>query len=169
MKTLPHDVLDERAARRARAGRRAFLAAIALLVALGASGLLGVRTAQVSSEAEGYALVVTYASVTRAGLATPWSVEISNPSGLPDSLSIETTSSFLDAFDENGLDPEPVSSSSDGEWLRWTFEPPEGTTFEVSFDARVEPAVQWTRRGTTRLLVDGVVITEISFTMRVMP
>ena len=55
------------------------------------------------------------------------------------------TSSYFDAFDENGLDPDPAESTSDGERSIWKFEPPPGDVMTVSFDARIEPGVQLTR------------------------
>lgn len=168
MQTLPEDVLDERGARRARWSRRLFLAFVTALVLVGLTGALGVRTTQAIASGDGYTLEVTYASMTRPGLATPYAVEVTSDS-FADRFSIEVSATFLDAFDENGLDPEPIASSSDGDWVRWTFEAPEGDTFALSFDARLEPAVQWKRPGTTRLLVDGRVIAAIEHTMWVMP
>lgn len=168
-KTLPSDAADLDAARRARAVRRVFLALVTLLVLLGLSGLLGVRTGVVSATADGYTLEVTYAAMTRPGLATPFSITVEQDGGFTSGFELETSSAFLEAFDENGLDPEPVASSGDGEWVGWEFDQPDGDTFELGFDARLEPAVQWRRDGITRLLVDDVVVAEVAYTMWVMP
>lgn len=149
--------------------RRAFLGMLTAIVLLGASGWLGVRAATAAAEREGYTLQVTYARITRPGLATPFAIEVMNPNGFDADVRLDVSSSFLEAFDENGLDPDPVSSSSDGTWTSWGFEPPEGTTLEVSFDARLEPAVQWKRDASVRLVVAGETITTVSFTMWVMP
>lgn len=167
--TLPDDAADRRIAVRSRAWRRVFLTLVTVLVLVGATGMLGVRTGTVTERAGGYTLTVTYASVTRPGLATPFAIEVVNEGGFDSGFELETTSSFLEAFDENGLDPEPATSMSDGTWTTWGFEQPTSTTFELSFDARLEPAVQWRRPGGTRLVVDGQIVTQVSYTMWVMP
>lgn len=167
--TLPDDVADASAARRARAARQIILTLVAVLVLIGATGFLGVRTGTVSAEGDGYTLTATYGSVTRPGLATPFSVEVTRAGGFENGFELAVASSFLEAFDENGLDPEPVSSRGDGTWTTWGFDRPDGDRFELSFDARLEPAVQWKRPGAVQLLVAGRVVTEVAFTMWVMP
>ncbi len=129
---------------------------VAAIVVVGLSGLLGVRARSVSRVgADGTILTVTYAQVARPGVAAPFSVRVEQGEGFEGQIEIGTTASYLEAFDENGLDPEPVDSSSDGETITWTFEPPDGAVFEVFFDARLEPGVQWLRDGTTTVEVAG--------------
>lgn len=130
---------------RARLARRIFVVALGLFLALGALGFYGVRTRTDSASAGGYEVSVHYASVSRPGLATPWSVEVSRPGGFPDGLTLAVMSSYFDAFDENGLDPAPVEETSDGERTFWRFGPSDADTIAVSFDARIEPGVQATR------------------------
>lgn len=145
--------VDPARLRRARAVRRGFVAGLALFVALGTGGFLGVRSRQVSAAAEGYQLTVRYASVSRPGLATPFTVEVTRSGGFPDGLVVAVTSSYLDGFDENGLDPAPVAEASDGARSIWTFGPSPGDTLAISFDARIEPGVQLTRlRGRVAVL-----------------
>jgi hypothetical protein len=166
--TIPAQPPIERL-RRGRLLRGAFngLLAIVLLTAL--TGLLGVRTSEVSASAQGYEVTVTYASMTRPGLATPFAVEVVRPAGFTEAVTVAASSDFLDAFDENGLDPDPAVSRSDGDFVYWTLEPPPGDTLDVSFDARLEPAVQWKREGTVRLIRESRTLLEIDFTMWVMP
>ncbi len=116
-----------------------------LFLLLGALGFYGVRTRTISAAAGGYELSVRYASVSRPGLATPWSLEVRRPGGFPDGVTLAVMSSYFDAFDENGLDPAPVAEPSDGERTFWPFGPSAGDTISVSFDARIEPGVQVTR------------------------
>ena len=167
--TLPDDDADRRVALRARAWRRAFLGAVTVLVLLGASGLLGVRSSTVTASADGYTLTVTYASVTRPGLATPFAIEVVAENGFEGGFELETSSRFLAAFDENGLDPEPVTTMADGTWTTWGFEQPTSTRFKLSFDARLEPAVQWRTPGETRLVVGDRVVAQVAYMMWVMP
>jgi len=54
-------------------------------------------------------------------------------------------------FDENGRNPEPKESTTDGDSTIWTFDPPPGDTLVVWLDSRVEPGVQWRRSATTRV------------------
>ena len=121
------------------------MVALGLFLAVGALGFYGVRTRTVSAAAGGYELSVRYASVSRPGLATPWSLEVRRPGGFPDGLTVAVMSSYFDVFDENGLDPAPVEETSDGERTVWTFGPSAADTISVSFDARMEPGVQVTR------------------------
>ncbi len=130
---------------RSRLARRLFVAALGLFLLLGALGVYGVRTRTVSAAGGSYELSVRYASVSRPGLATPWSLEVRRPGGFPDGLTVAVMSSYFDVFDENGLDPAPEEETSDGERTFWTFGPSAADTISVSFDARIEPGVQVTR------------------------
>jgi hypothetical protein len=142
---------------------------MAVIVALGIAGVLGVRTGHVSDSGGGYELKVTYARVTRPGLATPWSVEIRHPGGFDGPITVRTTSAYFDLFDENSLDPEPTKTLSDGENSIWEFEPPEGDTMEITFDARLEPGVQVGGTATTSVLVDGRRVASVTYRTRVFP
>ncbi len=137
---------DIKAVRRGRFGRRVFTVVLVVFLGLGMLGLYGVRTGETTAAAGGYELTVTYTKITRPGLATPWAVEVRHPGGFGDEeVTVAVTSSYFDAFDENGLDPDPAESTSDGERSIWKFEPPAGDVMTVSFDARIEPGVQLTR------------------------
>jgi hypothetical protein len=130
---------------------------IAALVIAGLTGLLGVRTASVIGSGNGYEIEVTYASITRPGLATPFEAAVRTLDGsdLPSRVIVRIDAPYLAMFDENGLDPEPSDSYRAGGWTWWTFEIPEGSDeLVVSFDARLEPAVQWGQGGSAAI-VDG--------------
>ena len=130
---------------RARTGRRIFIALLVLFLLGGALDLYGVRTRTRSAAGGGYELAVTYGSVSRPGLATPFSFEVRRPGGFPQGVTVAALSSYFDVFDENGLDPSPVEETSDGERTFWTFGPSAADTISVSFDGRIEPGVQVTR------------------------
>ena len=157
---------------RARRWRRAFVVVLAVFLALGALGVYGVETTSKSASGGGYELEVRYATVSRPGLATPWSFEVRRPGGFPDGLTVAVTSSYFDAFDENGLDPAPAEAISDGERTIWRFAPSPADTFAVSFDARIEPAVQLkTVKGQVSVLAgpSGPPAVTVSFETFVMP
>lgn len=145
---------------------------ISLLILLGLLGVLGVRTDVVGASGAGYDIRVDHAAMTRAGLATPFSVGVtrSDGSALPGALTIRVDSSYLAMFDENGMTPTPESSYNTGQYTWMTFEIPEGSTaFEFEFDARLEPAVQWGRQASAAVLVEGVEKAQVRFSTWVMP
>lgn len=148
------------------------IGAVGILVVAGLLGFLGVRTATAMASANGYTVEVTYAAMTRPGLATPLEVRVSrdDASSLPPMVTTRIESSYLTMFDENGLDPEPVSSFQSGQWTLWTFEVPDGAQIlEVTFDARLEPAVQWGRDSTVTVEVGGEEMVTVGFMTWVMP
>jgi len=171
LSTVPTEPVDLGRLRRARWGRRSFFTLACAFLLAGLPGALGVRTANVSTTGAGYELTVHYAQVTRGGLATPWSVVVRHRGGFPtDEVTLATTAAYFDFFDENGLDPEPAGSVSDGARIIWTFPAPAGDTLSVSFDARSEPAVQFERaRATTQLLENDVAVAAVHHDTDVLP
>ena len=155
--------------RRARAVRRLFMTLLFVVLGLGLSGVLGVRTDTTTAQGGGYELTVTYGRVTRAGLATPWSLEIRHPGGFDGPVTVSTSTKYLDMFDENGFEPQPSRTTADAETVFWEFEPPEGDTLGVSLDARLEPGVHWGREGETSVLVDGEPVVTARYKTWVLP
>ena len=171
MRTAPEEVGLDRLTR-ARAGRRAFVVAVTAFLALGAMGTFGVTSSTVEAQGGGYELSVDYASRSRSGLASPFKIEVRRPGGFQsDTVELATTSSYLDAFDQNGIEPEPSESFDDGERVVWTFQvPPEAETLAVTVDFRVEPGVQLTTvRGTTAVLEEGTDVASVSYRTFVLP
>lgn len=145
---------------------------LVLFLALGVLNLYGVRVETASASGGGLEVAVTYASVTRPGLATPWSLELRRPGGFPDGVTVAVTSSYFDAFDENGFSPTPVEETDDGRRTIWRFAPSAGDTLEVSLDARLEPGVQLTRvKGRVEVLAGpgGPPVVGLAFSTFVMP
>jgi hypothetical protein len=152
--------------------RAVSVALVGALVLLGLLGLLGVRTAVATASDNGFSISVNHAAITRAGLATPFDIEVGTEDGspLPASITIRVDSSYLAMFDENGLEPEPSSSFNSPDWTWWTFDiPPETSVLEFSFDARLEPAVQWGRGATAAIEIDGREMVAVEFETWVMP
>jgi hypothetical protein len=166
--THPED-LGLEPARRSYWLRLAGVVLLAAFIVAAAVGLMGVRSRTVSAAgADGTRVTLTYAAVTRPGLATPWEVVIERPGGFDGPLTVRTSTDYLAAFDENGLSPDPDSATTDEDETVWEFEPPDGDTMVVWFDARWEPAVQWRRSGTTTVEVGGETIA-VSYTTWVWP
>lgn len=157
--------------RRARLVRRLFFVALCGLLLLGLLDVFGPRTAEVSAQGGPYEITVTYAKVTRPGLASLWSVEIRRQGGFDGPVSLATTSDYLDVFDEHGLGPEPSTSTTDADRTIWEFEPPDdGDTLVVSLDARIEPGVQAkSAEATTSVLEDGQPVVSVDYRTLVTP
>ena len=155
--------------------RRFHVASISLVAAIvlaAAVGLLGVRTGVVESSGDGYVLQVVHTEVSRAGLATPWSAEVSTADGssLPGTVTVGLTTSYLAMLDLNGLSPTPSSTYSTGQWTWWVFEVPPGrSSLHIELDVRLEPAVQWARSGSAALEIADDRKASVDFTTWVMP
>jgi hypothetical protein len=148
------------------------MAVLGVFLLLGAVGVLGVRTARSSAAAGGYDLEVTYAAVSRPGLATPLEIEIRRRDGWPQGATVQVavSSQYLAMFDENGLMPDPAGSTRTAEAVIWELDPPEtGDALVVSFDGRIEPGTQWGRDGDVQVLDRGRPVVEADFHTWVMP
>lgn len=152
--------------------RVAAVCLITVIVVAGLVGLLGVRTSVATAVGDGISVSVGHASITRAGLATPLSILVESVDGspLPGTLTTRVGADYMELFDENGIDPEPTSTFRNRQWTWWTFEVPDGAPeLEISFDARLEPAVQWGRSSTAAVEVGGVEVASVDFSTWVLP
>jgi hypothetical protein len=154
---------------RSRAVRRAFMALLFAFLAVGLLGRLGVRSRTTTARGGGYELTVTYGQVSRAGLATPWALEVHHQGGFDGPVTVSTTSKYLDLFDENGFDPQPSSSTATPDVVIWEFDPPDGDTLAISLDARIEPGAQSGHTGETSVLVDGKPVVTARYKTWIMP
>lgn len=130
---------------------------VSVLVVGGLLGILGVQVATTGASSRGFTLRVHHAVVSRAGLATPFDIEVSKDDGteLPAQVEVRVSSDYLAMLDENGLEPLPSASFRDLEWTWWVFDIPPGRhEMTVSLDARMEPAVQWGRDARVAVEVD---------------
>jgi hypothetical protein len=158
-------------ARHGRRMRRAFTVVLLVFLLLGAINVYGVRTADVTATGDGFELEIHYTKVSRPGLATPWAATVRREGGFEGPVSLATTSSFFDLYDENGLDPDPLEATADADRIIWEFAtPPEGDELSVTFDARIEPAAQLTWiDATTELIADDQVVAAVDYRIFVMP
>ena len=111
--------------------------------------------ATVRAEGGGYTLEVSYPSVSRPALASPFEIMVTRPGGFDGPVTLAVTRDYLKMWDENGLVPAPAGETTAGEWVRWEFEPPDGDELTVFYDARIEPAVQSGRTGRVAVIDDG--------------
>ncbi|HVE99233.1 MAG TPA: hypothetical protein VNA12_08645 [Mycobacteriales bacterium] len=156
--------------RRARMSRRILLSLFAAFLALGATGVLGVRTGRVSAEGGGYRLHVEYPKVTRPGHAVPLAVEVHKPGGFGDEpVVIAMRAGYFALFDENGVLPGPSAETADRRDVMWEFDPPPGDVLRVRFDTRTGPNRQLGERGTAAVLVDDEPVVRVAFRTWVMP
>lgn len=169
MTTTTPEVVSISTIRRARNLRRVAIGLLMLFLLGGLLGFWGVSSETKTASGGGYDLSVEYASVSRPGLATPWSVKVQRRGGFDGPITIATDGRYFDMFDENGFDPQPTSEINDGEMLVWEFDPPEGDTLNLSFDARIEPAAQSGRDGLTQVRVGGRPVVSVSYHTRLMP
>jgi hypothetical protein len=157
------DVRDADANRRGRMVRRMTVAALAVVVVLGAVGLFGVRSATVQASADGYRLEVVYAGLARAGMDVPWQVTVTHPGGFRGPITLATTSTYFDMFETQGFRPAPDSETTGLRYYYQTFSPPPGDTLRVAFDAYIQPASQIGRSASTVLIIDGRAVTRVSY------
>jgi len=153
----------------ATTGVLAALVGVAVTDALGLTSAYGVRSEERRDHGGGYGLEVRYPAVTRPGLASPFRIEVSSGSGFSQPVTVAVDRSYLAMWDENGLSPAPTSELVNGPWVEWEFDPPVGDVLSVTFDARIEPAVQSSRDGAVRLIVGDQSVAEVDFRTRVMP
>ena len=152
--------------------RRAFITLLALLVALGLMGLLGVRSRTVTAQSSDgqVELGVRYAQVARAGLDVPFRITIRRQGGFDGDVTVAASSSYLDLFDRNAIDPDPSSATSTQDELIWKFDQPPGDTLEVSLDMQVQGGRHWGRSGHVTVLDDsGQPIVSVGFKTWLVP
>jgi hypothetical protein len=144
--------------------------AAAVLDATGATSLMGVHSEVVRDEGRGIELAVTYADASRPALATPFDIEVRTPGGFDEPVRIAVDREYLRLWDENGLSPAPSAETVMGPWVVWEFDPPIGDALLITYDARIEPAAQHGRSGAVAVLdEDDAIVTQVSFTTRVLP
>lgn len=129
----------------------------------------GVDTSTVSASAGGYELEVRYGTVSRPALATPFEIVVVRRGGFDGPVTIAVDRDYLAMWDENGLTPAPSAETTSGDSLQWEFDPPEGDTLRVFYDARIEPAAQSGRSGAVAVVDGGAQVVHVDFHTRVLP
>jgi hypothetical protein len=163
------DVRDVDSTRRGRAGRWVAVGGLVLLVALGAAGAFGARSAVVTSSVDGYAVRVEYPAVARAGLDVPWRVTVRHPGGFQGPVTIAVTKGYFEIFETQGFGPEPDGETAGGRYRYLEFSPPPGDTLSVSYDAYIQPSSQIGRRAQVAVLVEGREVGRVRYTTWLVP
>ena len=163
-------VRGDASVRRARNARRAGLLLLGLVVLAGLTGFLGIRTATVTGEADGYRMTVTHAQVTRAGIAVPFHVRVTHAGGFDGPLTLAISEGLLERFDFQNFYPNPSAETGTDEYVYYEFDPPPGDVFELNLDARTSPDQNGsTTVYRTALLLDDRPVTDVSFRLWVVP
>jgi hypothetical protein len=170
----PERDLGPRTLRRRHAVYAATTLALCLVMALAVADLffpvLGVDADTVRGTAsDGTELVVTYPSVTRPALASPFSIEVTRPGGFDGPIELAISRPWIEVWDENGMYPAPSSEVGEDDYVVWEFDPPDGASFRFFYDARMEPSRQRGIDGSVQLRAGGEVLAEVEFTTEVRP
>ena len=142
---------------------------LAVVDAVGVADVYGVDSTWVTARGGGYDLRVQHGTVSRPGLATPFDIVVERPGGFDGPVEVAIEQSYLRIWDANGQYPTPSSETTQGEWLVWEFDPPDGDTLTFTLDGRIEPAVQRGRDGAVSVLDDGQPVLQVELTTRVLP
>lgn len=151
-------------------GRRIVVALLAGVVLLGAANVLGVRSGTATRSADGWTVTVTHATVARAGLDVPLIIEVTAPDGFDQPVELALDRRYFEIFESQRFFPEPDSESADADTWYATFEPPaSGSTFQVAYDAYIQPSSQIGRAGSVALLVDDAEVVTVPFRTVLVP
>lgn len=154
---------------------RATTAALSLLLlltvldGLSVVDLFGPDVATETAHADGYTLSVSAATVTRPALATPFEISVRRSGGFDAPVEVAIERDYLLLFDYQRMHPEPSSERTAGDFTVLEFDPPDGDELVVSFDWRLEPAVQTGRDVTVAVVEGGRHVVEVESHLRVWP
>jgi hypothetical protein len=163
------DVDEPAVAGRTNWRRRSLLALIAVVVIVGATGFLGVKTATVSASEAGYDLTVVYPHVARAGLDIPWRATVTHSGGFDGPVTLAVSTSYFDIFETQGFHPQPSAETADPHFVYLTFNPPRGDRLSVSFDTYVQPSAQLGRSADTAVVVHGIHVATVHYRTWLVP
>jgi hypothetical protein len=132
-------------------------------------GLVGIRHADVRSEAAGYELRVRYPATSRAGISSPLDMFVRHAGGFDEPIILKISHDYFTLFDLNGIFPAPSAENVEGDMVVWEFDPPDGEMFRVHLDWRIDPSVHRGTEGRVELEIGDEPITEVAFNTRLAP
>jgi hypothetical protein len=163
-------VRDTRHSRRGLIGRRIALSVMAVVVAFGASGWLGVHAETKTASSLGYRMTVTYPRVARAGLDIPWNLRLTPPGGFTGNITVAISANYFDIFEFQGFHPQPSDETADATYVYLQFSPPpSGDVFTLSWDTYVQPSSQVGRGVTTKVIIDGATVASTHYSTTLAP
>jgi hypothetical protein len=168
--TIPEEPSFRRV-KRAQWGRRVLLGLLAAILIAGLIGLLGIRTRTAEATSNGYDLQVHFASIGRPGVEVPLDIQVQKDGGFSGPIKLAVPSSYLASMDAQSPQPEPSSTTSDGDLVVMQFDPPQGDTFGVSWSAQVDSSGNPGRREATIAVIgdDGNPAVGVSIRTWVLP
>lgn len=174
--TLTHPSHGDGPGRVRKRARLYNLTALALATLMGLAladaflPVFGVDSAGRADSFTGGEMRVSYPSLTRPALASPFSVEVTRRGGFgDDKIELAISRPWIEVWDENGFYPTPSGETGDDRWVVYEFDPPEGDTFRFFYDARLEPGRQQSVRGAVELREGSEVLAAVSFETKVRP
>jgi hypothetical protein len=148
---------------------RAARVGIALIVAMGAVGLLGLHTSSESATGGGYRLTVDYPRIARAGLDTLWQVTVIRDGGFDHDVTLAMSADYFAMYESQRFFPEPTDETRDANTLYLTFAKPSGDTLIVGYDAYIQPSSQRGSSATVSVLEAGAPAASVHITTTLLP
>jgi hypothetical protein len=150
-------------------GSRIALSILLMVVLAGGTSLLGVRTETTNSSGSGYQMSLDYPRIARAGLDVTWRLTVTREGGFDKTLVLAMSATQFDIYEHQAFYPEPDSETRNADDLLLTFVAPPGDTFELSFDAYVQPSSQLGRHGSIAVVDDGHKVAGLSYSTWLAP
>ncbi len=149
--------------------RRAVLAVLGLIAALGIVGVLGERTSTIHTTVAGVTLDVSYPSLVRDGPPASFEITVKRPGGFNGPVDLAFDASYLSALEQVSVSPQPESERTSGDDVVWTFSQPAGDRLVVRIAAQISSQARFRHRGEVSLLEGGDTIVGVRFTTWVWP
>lgn len=162
---------DGPTARRSRLLHLAATAGLLLVLIVALLGWFGPRSATKVATTGPYRMTVEYPAITRSGVPAPFRVRIEQQQAFTGPVRIAVSDSFYEEFDFQNWYPNPATEIGETDRVIYEFDPPTGTMFEVSLDARTGPGQLGGKESYSAELLSETdeVLVSIDFDTLVMP
>ncbi len=164
--------LDSGPGRVERSMRAVVLLGMLVVAILAVTNRLGLRTDVVSADGGGMRLEVEYPAVTRPGVPSALSIEVTSLDGeeLPAEVIVRITSEYLSLFDQAQPSPQPSQATATSEDTEWTFDvAPGARTMTATIEARLHPSLQRSRSARIAVIDGGTEAVAVELDTTVVP